>query len=638
MIQTKRIVFIQLPLINHSYDYIQGNMEYASASIGGYILNNITKDIEIHNLPTVLTQFGSDSLIVTYIMNVKPDIVAFTCFLWNVERSIAIAESIKQQDGSIRIIIGGSEIYPGSIALAEKSDCIDHFVSGEGEWFFHKLLSHDEMRNYEQVINGNRVVVQPADELLPVEEIFEPLSGMRLNPMPDGSAFFELTRGCPHKCSYCLYSKNFNRIRELPFELLVNILTDQRHAGRLSELYILSPALNNTKQFLRNVELLTRISNRIRLHSEMRAGGIDEATAELLYKAGFRSMEVGLQTTNMASLDRVGRNSRPDREIEGMRHLKNAGIDIKIGLMPGLPGDTKESFLAMADMLIESGFKENIELYPLMILPGTLIRDQAHAGGINYLKKPPYYYNYGWGTSFDDLRDITRYMEDATGFTHVVRRLPDFNIHDDGLFCRGLCIQSDDLLLWDDAYIDCIETNVFDYSIQVRNEQELYDGLPGLIRHLPDHELFNIILYGNTTLEERIIIDLTKTMEKDNFIRRINIFHDWKDGCRLRFYQVLNKYDRYRRAKETYSFITPVFQVTRENSGDLKLIDDYEDNILIAKGAFAAVKRYSKKFADATESVAFEDPSEQKEFYAMIGHDYIQLPYTFKVARYQGRR
>jgi radical SAM superfamily enzyme YgiQ (UPF0313 family) len=638
VIQRKSIIFIQLPLVNHSYDYIQGNMEYASASIGGYILKNINPDIEIHNLPSVLTQFGSDSIIVKYIMNVEPDIVAFTCFLWNVERSLSIAESIKQRDASIQIIFGGSEIYFGSIALAEKRDCVDFFVSGEGEWFFHKLLSHDAMGNYEQLINGNHVVVQPADELIPVGNIFEPLSGMRLNPMPDGSAFFELTRGCPYKCSYCLYSKNFSRIRELPFEMLVNVLTDTRHAGRLSELYILSPALNNTKQFSRNIELLTRINNRIRLHSEMRAGGIDKKGAEMLYKAGFRSMEVGLQTTNVASLGIVGRKSRPDRELEGMRHLKNAGIDIKIGLIPGLPGDTRESFRAMTDMLIESGFGENIELYPLMILPGTLIRDQANTGGINYLKKPPYYYNYGWGTSFDDLKDITRYVEDATGFSHIVRKLPDFNFHDDGLFCRGLFIQSGDLLQWDNAYTDCIETNVFDYFIPVSHDQELYDGLPGLIEHLPDHVLFNIILYSNSTLEEGTIIAIIRTLEKDNFVRRINIFHEWKDGCRIRCYQVLNEYDSYRRVKETYSFITPIFQVTLKNSEDLHLIDDYDDTILFEKGAFAAGRRYCKKFADSTESVAFEDPSEQKEFYAMIGYDYIQLPYTFKVAGHPGRR
>jgi radical SAM superfamily enzyme YgiQ (UPF0313 family) len=203
MKKLKKILFIQLPLINHSYDYIQGNIEYASAAIAGYILKNIAGDIDIHSLPSVITQFGSDSIIVKYIANVRPDIVAFTCFLWNIERSLSIAQSIKQQSNSVQIIFGGSEIYPGSIALAEHWDFVDFFAIGEGEWFFEKLLSHGDLRRYETLINGNHVVIQPPDELIPTKMIFEPLSGRRLNPMPDGSAFFELTRGCPYKCSYC---------------------------------------------------------------------------------------------------------------------------------------------------------------------------------------------------------------------------------------------------------------------------------------------------------------------------------------------------------------------------------------------------------------------------------------------------
>ncbi len=631
MKQSKRILFIQLPLINHGYDYIQGNIQYASAAIAGYILKNITRNIEIQNLPSVLTQFGSDSIIIKYVVNYKPDIVAFTCFLWNIERSISIAQSIKEQNSSIQIIFGGSEIYPGSISLTEQRDCVDYFAIGEGEWFFNQLLSHGNLKRCETIINGNHVYIQPAEELIPAEMIFEPLSGKRLNPMPDGSAFFEMTRGCPYRCSYCFYSKNFNIIREISFEILLTILNDKHYSRNLTELYILSPALNNMKQFSNRIEQLSRINHGIKLHSEMRADGIDEKVAQSLYRAGFRSMEVGLQTTNIDSLDRVGRNSKPESEIEGMRQLKNAGIDIKIGLLPGLPGDTKESFLAMTDMLVQSGFKDNIELYPLMILPGTLIRDHANTGGINYLKKPPYYYNYGWGISFDDLRDITQHVEDTTGFSHIVRKLPDFNILKDGLFCRGLCIKSDDLLKWHSENIDCIETNVFDFFILGHRDQELYQGLSELIQFLPDHHLFNIIIYSNSILEERTILDLINAMDDDNLIRRINIFHDWKDGCRIRFYQVLDEYDRYCQAKEEYSFIVPIFHVKQENYNDLNLIDDYEDNILIARGAYTTVKKYCTKFTDSIESVAFEDASEQEEFYKMIGYDYIQLPYTFKV-------
>lgn len=450
--------------------------------------------------------------------------------------------------------------------------------------------------------------------------------------MPDGSSFFELTRGCPYKCSYCLYSKNYKITREIPFEILINILKDEQFSKILSELYILSPALNTTKKFSQKLDQLTRLNHTIRLHSEMRAGGIEKKLARSLYAAGFRSMEVGLQTTNIDSLARVGRKSIPEKELEGMRHLQDAGIDLKIGLMPGLPGDTIDSFLSMTDTLVQSGFKDSIELYPLMILPGTLIRDYANTGGINYLKKPPYYYNFGWGMSFDDLRFITCYLENATGFSHIIRKLPDFTHHDHGLYCRGIRINGDDLLNWNTDYTDCIETNVFDYYIEVRNQQILDKGMAELLRHLPRHQLFNIVLYNtNFIIDEKTIVDLLQNMEDDNIMQRINIFHDWRDGTRIRFYQVFDVYERYCQAKGLFTFVTPIFQVNKKNIHNLNLINDSEDNILITRGIYNDIKKYIRKFVDSIDSVAFEDVSEQKEFYNMIGFDFMQLPYTFKV-------
>ncbi len=630
----KKILFVQLPLVSHSHDYIQGNIEYASAAIAGYIIKHVSANIEIHAMPSVLTQFCADRVIVKYILNVKPDILAFTCFLWNIERSLSIARTVKEMGGSMQVIIGGSEINPGSMALAEQRSYVDYFVIGEGEWFFNKLLSGDDLDGHFPLICGNKVVTQPADELIPVEKIVEPFSNGRLNPMADGSAFFELTRGCPYRCSYCLYSKNVNVIRELPFKILTDALTNDYSKKILSELYILSPALNATRQFDMKLELLAKIGHGIRLHSEMRAGGVDEKTAQLLYKAGFRSMEVGLQTMNLSSLNDVGRNSRPDRELEGMKHLKNAGIDIKIGLMPGLPGDTRDSFLTMVDMLMQSGFQENIELYPLMILPGTLIRDQADRGGINYLKKPPYYCNYGWGMSFDDLRDITKCLEIATGFSHIVRKLPDFTGSEKGLYCRGLFCTSTDLVKYGHLIKDYIETSVFDFFIGVADEKSLYRGLASLIEHSDDHQLFNIIMYTNTLVNEKKIIDAIQNGTGDNFMRRINIFHDWKDGSTIRVYQVIDDYNMYGAAKGTYSFIIPVFKVNFDNHNHLSKIHDYEDNVLVARGLYGRIKKELKKFADSIESIAFEESSEEEAFYQMIGFDYIKMPYAFKLQQF----
>ena len=90
-----KILFIQLPLTVHSCGYISGNVEYASAVISGDLHAMFGKKHEYESLPFILSSFASDSVILKYLKNIRPDIVAFTSYLWNIERSIEIAEKIK---------------------------------------------------------------------------------------------------------------------------------------------------------------------------------------------------------------------------------------------------------------------------------------------------------------------------------------------------------------------------------------------------------------------------------------------------------------------------------------------------------------------------------------------------------------
>ena len=518
----------------------------------------------------MLSNYASDSVIIEYVYSLNPGIVAFSCYLWNVERSLYIAKMIKERSPDITIICGGPEIQTGSIALERYHEQIDLFVIGEGEWFFNHYLRGEKIHRYIVNENNNKVVIQPSDDIIPAAMIFEPYTGKRINTMPDGSMFFELTRGCPYRCSYCLYAKNSRKIREVSFSKLIEAIRSKGTNRNLSELYILSPALNVTKEFKTRLEQLADINHGIRLHSEMRADNVTPEQARLLYSAGFRSLEIGLQTMNRSALITIGRNSDPEKELEGMHELKKAGIDIKIGLIPGLPGDTNESFISTIDRLIESGFQDNLELYPLMILPGTEIRDFAGRDNINFLKKPPYYYNHGWGISFDDLLGITRYIEEKTGFSHITKRLPEFSHQEEGGLCRGVNINGSFSTNWNiKNYIKDIQTSIFSFFIKTENTQIINNHISHLIDGLPHSELFNIIIYNSDILDEPKIIEVIKHDEKDHLIRRMNIFHEWKNGLRVKLYQVIDVLNYYIKARELYEYIVPIFRIDDNNTADI---------------------------------------------------------------------
>jgi radical SAM superfamily enzyme YgiQ (UPF0313 family) len=299
-----KLLFIQLPLVDYDFGYVLGNIPYAPSALAAYIKAHHRDNIEIEHLPFVIANFASNRIILKYIRNTAPDAVCFTSYLWNIERSITLTDAIKQCNQRVKIYFGGPEIQEGSWALSSMREGVDAFIAGEGEWFFDTLLTGRSAEAYERTVNGNRLVVQPESELIDAGRITEPLTNRHLDTMADGSTFLEMTRGCPYRCSYCFYSKNCIRVRELPATVLYKALK-LYDVLDLNEIYILSPTFNTRRDFYDTLRSISERNRGVRLHTEMRSDNIDAGTAGLIYKAGFRSLEVGLQTLTPGSRKRI---------------------------------------------------------------------------------------------------------------------------------------------------------------------------------------------------------------------------------------------------------------------------------------------------------------------------------------------
>lgn len=625
-----RILFIQLPLVDHSWGYLDGNVPSASASIGGYLKKRYPT-VTCDYLPQLISGFGSDNLIVKYCINTCPDVVAFTSFLWNIERNLDIAREIKLINNHIRIVFGGSEIQIGSIALKNPAPWVDYFVIGEGEWFFSKILENRPLDPYFVNYNSNIIVRQSSDELIPADDIFEPFTGNELQPMPDGSAFIEYMRGCPYRCNYCFYSKAHKQIREIPFQTLLSAV--QAKAISISELYILAPSLNRTKDFREKLQRIAESNRGIRLHSEMRTDMVDDEIADLMHAAGFRSLEVGLQTVNEMTLEKVSRKSNINNELRGMRILSKRGIQIKIGVIPGLPGDTLDSFMKTIDRLVDEGFEDSIELYPLMLLPGTLLRENAEYEGVSFLMKPPYYYNGGWQMSYNDILDIQRSVEERTGLSHWVRRLPDFSATEYGLLTQGVRFDGDALQYWDASkYQELIQTNVFSFHITITKPVIIYERMVAFLKNLPKNELFNIILYSELLFDEKRILELLYEVDDDHFYQRLNLHNDWFNGLRFHVYQVYRDYGSYSKAKEYYTGIVPIIQVSSDNHRIVEYLND-DDHILVGSGILESIQANEQLHsADAYyERIAFQHIQDHERFLSLNSIDIVRMPYEFRI-------
>ena len=65
------------------------------------------------------------------IIRENPDIVAFSCYIWNITKTLEICRNIKQKLGCT-IILGGPEVAYRPKDILEKYEFVDFVLSGEG--------------------------------------------------------------------------------------------------------------------------------------------------------------------------------------------------------------------------------------------------------------------------------------------------------------------------------------------------------------------------------------------------------------------------------------------------------------------------------------------------------------------------
>jgi len=622
-----KILFIQLPLIDHQYGYVNGNIDYAPAVISSYIKKNFS-DVICITLPSVISNFCADDVIIKYIVAESPDIICFSSYLWNIERNLRLSKILRVKLDSVLILFGGPEISEGSIALSEHFQDVDIFISGEGEWFFELFLSGQDI-NYIEV-EENSVAIQRSNELIPIENVIEPLSANRLNTLIDGSVFIEMTRGCPYKCSYCFYSKNQNKIRELPFSTLTDVI---KKRTEIKEIYILSPTFDRSKDFVSNLKTLKNLHHNVKLHTEIRTDRITPEIADLMFDAGFHSLEVGLQSMNKKALGNIFRESDPEKELRGMENLVDAGIDLKIGIIPGLPGDDEKSFKKTVDVLCDSGLGDFIELYPLMILPGTAIREKALKDGVKFQQKPPYYFLEGWNFKTGQVKRISSYIEEKSGMTPVVFYLPDFSENENPLFTRG--VMFDDNEPWPtDKISDFVDTVVTDLHIKIHGTDNFYKEIKSLFRNADDSRLYNIVLYCDSMLDDMLIMNSAKESETDNLYRRQNAFNTFAEGSIFHIYQVIDNIDMYMKAAGSYNFITPVIKLTENNSEQIIKNNFNDIPMLVGDGIYELVKDFLiSSYKENPEYIAFKKENDMQDFYSEIGLEAIRFPYSLGLKR-----
>lgn len=370
-------LLLQLPIPQINFGLKTGNIPLAAACLKQAASLSLLDEVCI--LPESITSYLGDAALLERICAEKPKVVGFSVYAWNVDRSLYLARKLKESC-SPRIVFGGPEITSDNPIILDNS--VDFTVCGPGESALVDLLMGPPSR---------RTAVNAQSSDLIFQESRSPYLAGLLEPGIDDMVYLETQRGCPYRCGFCYYNKSRKKMSHIPDSRVLEAVHWTRE-NNISELCLLDPSLNirpGLTELLKKMATVNR--NRcVALNAETRAEQITVEMADLFGAAGFAGFEIGLQSTNEKALAAMQRKTDLKRFLRGVNLLKERDILPRIDLIVGLPGDSPDGFRRSLQFVIENELFDDVQVFPLSVLPGTDFRNRHRELGLAFHEDPPY--------------------------------------------------------------------------------------------------------------------------------------------------------------------------------------------------------------------------------------------------------
>lgn len=396
----RRVLLVQLPIPPVGHEPVRGNVPLAA----GYLKllaqkRGLEETYDIEILPTRAANTWGDRGLVEAILERRPWLVGFTCYLWNIDRTLWIAAELKRAAPDIQVLLGGPEITADNAWVLEH-EAVDFAAIGEGEQTFCELL--DELASGprpRRTIDGLFVPNVTSPTAIPfrrplarLDEVSSPYLAGILDAADERMLLLETVRGCVFKCKFCYYPKSYDSLYFLSPEKVAANLEHARQRGA-TEVVLLDPTLNQRRDFADLLRLFIEGNpeHQFTYFGELRAEGITPPIARLLREANFTEVEIGLQSIDPAAQELMDRKNNLKAFERGVQAMLDAGIQVKVDLIIGLPGDTLSSVRRGLDYLCTSRLYSSMQVFNLAVLPGTAFRQEADVLGLKYQPRPPYY-------------------------------------------------------------------------------------------------------------------------------------------------------------------------------------------------------------------------------------------------------
>lgn len=339
------------------------------------------------------------------IISLNPDIVGLSIYLWNRNFYLKLIAKLRDLRPSIVIISGGAEVRSDYNTLLEKG--IDYTLQGEGEELFLEFIT--------SVINGtdpsriDGINDNISRYIKDIDSIPSPLVNNNIDLKKYDGFLWELSRGCPFSCDFCFESRGFKGVRYYNLDRIekeLDIIVEEE----VDQVFVLDPTFNKDLKRAKSILKLIKNKNRgTHFHFEVRAELLDRELSNLFSEVG-ASLQIGIQSGHDNVLKLINRRLNREKFSKKISLLNEAGTVFGLDLIYGLPGDSYSGFKESMEYVL-SLQPNHVDIFPLAVLPGTALFDNANSLKLDYLRTPPYTVISSPGYSTDDMEKSRRLKE-----------------------------------------------------------------------------------------------------------------------------------------------------------------------------------------------------------------------------------
>ena len=261
-------------------------------------------------------------------------------------------EVIKMCKSLDKKIVAGGPLFTEE---PENFKMVDHLILNEAELTLPDFLNDLELGNPKHIYQS------------------EGFANLTDTPLPDytlvktskyNTMNLQFTRGCPFNCEFCDITALFgHKVRMKTTEQIINeleaiyIIGWRGHVSFVDDNFIGNKKIIKTDLLPAIINWMENKNHPFTFSTEASINlSDDDELMELLTKAGFSSVFIGIETTELASLTECRKTQNKNRNLlESVHKIQKYGLEVSGGFIVGFDNDSPSVFQKQIDFIRESG-------------------------------------------------------------------------------------------------------------------------------------------------------------------------------------------------------------------------------------------------------------------------------------------